>query len=466
MKEFRYSLEKGSTKILCPSCNKKKFKRYVDFATNEYLPEHYGRCDSEANCAYHVNPYRDGYAKMALQSELGYVSEKYIPHAKPFIRIKPKEEPAFIPIDVLEQTLAQYDKNVFLQNLLINVPFPFEVEDIEQVVADYRLGTIRNGNRRGAVTFPFIDSSGNIRTIQVKQFDEGNHTTGTDFLHSILERYYRNKESAFPEWLTAYQKNDLKVSCLFGAHLLMKYPFNPIALVEAPKTAIYGTLYFGFPNNPKNILWLAVYNLSSLNHEKCKELAGRDVYLFPDLSKTGKAFDLWNRKSKELSALMPGTRFYVSDLLEKNACIEQRKSGQDLADYLIKIDWREFRKDNKKYGDSGAVNELHSVSTDLEPILPLFPETQRFDELISANFNQVPSIPTPKFDPDDYKDWFDSASVPKYPIHLAENLRIYDAITFITGRLNHIRAFTNYREPGNRNLFINQLQLLRNLLSE
>jgi hypothetical protein len=54
--------------------------------------------------------------------------------------------------------------------------------------------------------------------------------------------------------------------------LLSLYPNNPIALVEAPKTAIYGSLYFGVPRTSKEMLWLAVYNLSSLTYKKLKVL--------------------------------------------------------------------------------------------------------------------------------------------------------------------------------------------------
>ena len=149
-------------------------------------------------------------------------------------------------------------------------------------------------------------SKGKLRAVQVKQFDEQNHTTGTDFLHSIIEKHHTRNNKPLPEWLEAYNKNETKVSCLFGEHLLSKYPHNPVALVEAPKTAIYGTLYFGFPEQPTNLLWLAVYNLSSLNLNKCKALKGRNVYLFPDLSKDGKAFELWSNKANEIQKRFTG----------------------------------------------------------------------------------------------------------------------------------------------------------------
>jgi hypothetical protein len=180
----------------------------------------------------------------------------------------------------------------------------------------------------------------------VKQFDEHNHTIGTDFLHSIIEKHHNRNNTPVPNWLTPYNGNETKVSCLFGEHLLSIYPQNPIALVEAPKTAIYGTLYFGPPKQPKNLIWLAVYNLSSLNYEKCKALKGRDVYLFPDLSKDGKTFELWSNKSAEIQKRLQGTSFRVSNLLEQLAPENDRNQGKDIADYLIKQDWRLFRKQN------------------------------------------------------------------------------------------------------------------------
>ena len=260
-------------------------------------------------------------------------------------RIKKKKgtkktaKPVFIPIDILIKTLSRYEQNTFIQNLLKRVKFPFDADDIEKVISLYRLGTID-----AAITFPFIDINHNVRAVQVKEFDKYNHTTGTDFLHSIIEKHHNRNNTPVPNWLTPYNGNETKVSCLFGEHLLSKYPHNPIALVEAPKTAIYGTLYFGLPEQPQNFVWLAVYNLSSLKLEKCKALKGRKVYLFPDLSKEGRAFELWSNKATEIQKELKGTYFQVSDLLEQLAPERDKSEGKDLADYLIKLDWRLFRQ--------------------------------------------------------------------------------------------------------------------------
>ena len=346
--EYRYTLEKGSKKYHCPICGKKTFVRYVDTETGNYLPEQYGRCDRESKCSYHLNPYLDGYAKMIWEQEQK-VTGVTIPKQKYFStqpKQQPTPEPVFFDFDTFKQTLQHYEKNTFIQNLLNRVQFPFEVDEVTKVIQLYRLGTVANGYRAGANTFPFIDIKGNVRAVQVKQFDQANHTTGTDFLHSIIEKYYTRNNKPLPEWLQAYKNNDKKVSCLFGEHLLSKYHSNPVALVEAPKTAIYGTLYFGLPEKDTDLIWLAVYNKSSFSFDKLKILKGRFVYVFPDLSKDGNTFREWETKAKEYESRLPGTRFIFSDLLERLAPEMDKNKGYDIADYLIKLDWRLFRKRN------------------------------------------------------------------------------------------------------------------------
>ena len=342
MKDYRYIFDKKSKKFVCPDCLKRTFVKYIDTTTGEYLPDQYGSCDREIKCNYHLNPYKDGYSKMIWEQEKGTSTNferlqlaPYRPQSKPEIK-----EPVFIPYEILKATRKGYEQNTFIANLLTRVQFPFNAKDIENVIKLYHLGTICKGERTGAITFPYIDNSGNIRTIQAKQFDETNHTISTDFLHSIYERNCKRNNKPLPDWLESYLKNEKRVSCLFGEHLLSKYQTNPIALVEAPKTAILGTLYFGLPEDPKNFLWLAVYNVSSLNIEKCKILQGRKVVLIPDLN----AYDNWSNKAKQFQKQMPGTTFKISDLIQSLAPNENKEKGEDIADFLTRMDWREFKK--------------------------------------------------------------------------------------------------------------------------
>lgn len=410
MENHRYHFDKSSKKFRCPACQKKTFVLYVDAVTGNYLPEQYGKCDRESNCgffqlpppetkclfvpfesiseksakAYHIQQDSKTYylpkaTVFEIQPSGAYVAEYYLQRAtdthkfigtdcKYFtaegkataVQVTPekleKPEQVFIPTAVFEHTLQpeRYELNVFLQNLLSRVSYPVEASDLEKVISMYYLGTIAKGEMKGAVSFPFIDRLGNVRAVQVKQFNETNHTVSTDWLHSIIARDASTK----PAWLEAYQKQDLKVSCLFGEHLLAKYPNNPIALVEAPKTAIYGALYFGLPESQTDWIWLAVYNLTSLNLEKCRVLEGRKVFLFPDLSKDGKAFSLWSSKALEIETELKGTRLTVSDLLEREATEAERLAGLDLADYLIQQDWRKFRNQTSEENEIERIERL------------------------------------------------------------------------------------------------------------
>lgn len=330
MNNFRYHFDISSKKFRCPICQKKTFVLYVDSVTGDYLPEQYGKCDRQSNCGHFKNP---------PQPEKGNFT-KYSFQPKQTQAKKPEQ--IHIPTEVLEQTLKpeRYESNVFIQNLINSIPFPVEASDLEKVISLYCLGTVIKGERKGANTFPFIDRLGNIRAIQVKQFDKDNHTISTDWIHSILAR----EASTKPDWIEAYQKQEKKVSCLFGEHLLSMFPENPIALVEAPKTAIYGALYFGLPETKKDWVWLAAFNASGFNKERCEALKGRSIILFPDLSKKSNVFDLWKSRAKEMSKLWRSTNFIVSDILEKNASEIEKAKGLDLADYLIQHDWRLFRK--------------------------------------------------------------------------------------------------------------------------
>ncbi|MCP4520775.1 MAG: hypothetical protein GY827_03625, partial [Cytophagales bacterium] len=80
-----------------------------------------------------------------------------------------------------------------------------------------------------------------------------------------------------------------------------------------------------------------------LNLKKCKVLQGRKVCLFPDLSKNGHAFEKWNDEAKKLNTQLPNTKFKVSNLLELNGDKNERLKGNDLADYLIQLDWKLFQ---------------------------------------------------------------------------------------------------------------------------
>lgn len=459
--KYPYELDRSSKKHLCPDCGKKRFVRYFDIETKEYLPEQYGRCDRESNCTYHLSPLSDGYGTNELN--------EYQHRPQP----KPQPQPVyFIPEHILNATLKDYHLNTFIQNLLKLAP----VAEVEKIISLYRIGTIGDRERKGAVTFPFIDKAGNIRTIQAKEFNETNHTTSTDFVHSIIKRYLLKQVKTLPVWLQEYEKNELKVSVLFGEHLLNKYPLNPVALVEAPKTAIIGTLYFGLPETPGALLWLAVYNKSSLTLEKCKALQGRKVVLHPDLN----AYNEWNTKAQELKAKLPGTRFVVSDLLEKIATEEERTNGLDLADYFTRFDYKLFRKQpeqrtppqEKSPPQASQCNHSEPIEQP-EPIPEHLPEPitksensekresvkQSFFEQNISSFNSEPESWINEIEL--LETFFTGTRLHEAPVKLSPGVIITDVSKFIE---SHLTTLKHYNGNPTFKPFLHRLQVLKGII--
>lgn len=460
MSQYRYIFEKGSKKHRCPACHKKRFVRYVDIETQQYLPNEYGKCDREVNCGYHLNPYKNGYAKDKNNAIIPTYNNN---------KVAVKHKQVFIPKEVFYKTRTAYQENSFIQNLLNNITYPFNADDIEKIIAQYHLGTVTKGYCKGGTTFPFIDIDNNVRAIQVKTFNKSNYTINTNFLHAIIEKHYNRNQKEVPQWLKEYNSNDTKVSCLFGEHLLSKYTHNPIALVEAPKTAIYGTLYFGFPNNPKNLLWLAVYNLSSLNLKKCKALKGRKVFLFPDLSKESKAYNLWSTKAQNIQSKLENSTFIVSNLLEQLAPNQDRDKGKDIADYLIKLNWQDFReKPIFKPKQKTTLNQP-TVEQKLKPdsiVKKAKVKAQPIegikinDTVFNSTYVDKPVLNWNK-EIKELEDFFDSITLPTSPVKLNNCTTILDVSKFINSHLSTIKS-------NNGNLiykpYLSRLQEIKSIL--
>lgn len=365
-------------------------------------------------------------------------------------------DPVFFDFETFKQTLQpeRYEHNVFIQNLLNRAQFPFNVTDVTKVIQLYRLGTVATGYRAGAITFPLIDIKGNVRAVQVKQFDEQNHTTGTGFLHSIIEEYHSRNNKPLPEWLKAYIKQDKRITCLFGEHLLNKYPKADVYLFEAPETAIYAALYFGFPER-SNTICLAVYDKSSFSFDKLKVLQGRVVYVFPEPSKDGNTLKDRETKAEEYESRLPGTRFIFSDLLEQLVPERNKSEGNDLADYLIKQDWRLFRKQpepGKVTKVTKVTNRQNIISLHAEPVpkVEAF-ETERIEQ--PQNWNN---------DISELENYFESIEIPTGSVKLNSYSIITNCALFLRSHFAAVKA-----NNGNRTFlpFLYRLQELKQVLT-
>jgi hypothetical protein len=336
MSDYRYQFKRyksPSDRVTCPSCgHKRTFTPYVDTATGEQLPPKYGKCERVNNCGYELNPYTDGYAKMIKEQERGERPTDWEP--KPIVRqpTPPPPKPVFIPNEMKEASLKAYHQNNFVKYLQTL----FDMPDVEQVTERYQIGT--SSRWPGATVFWIIDIDGNVRAGQVKHFDTTGHTikdrpadgatkSRTTWVHSILSRKLSGHPA--PVWLSGYLNQENKVGCLFGEHLLKLDQTKTVCIVESPKTAIIASLYF------PNFVWLAVGALAYLTLDRCKALTGRNVILWPDLN----GYDLWKDRADKLSV----GRWQVSDFLEQVATDEERSKGLDLADYLPRYHYKDFR---------------------------------------------------------------------------------------------------------------------------
>ena len=229
---------------------------------------------------------------------------------------------SFIPVEVFKGSLKAHETNHFVK-FLIDL---FGVEVAHEVVSRYFIGTSKHWN--GAAVFWQIDARGKIRAGKIMLY---NPTTGKRVKEPFNHIYWAH---------TALKQQGFELNqCLFGEHLL-GLPENKqktVAVFESEKSAAVGSVYL------PQFICVAAGGKNGLNAEKCSILKGRNVTLFPDLSKPEEgeltAFELWSSKAKEFSHL---ANFTVSDLLERKATEQERKEGLDFADYLMRFDYKEF----------------------------------------------------------------------------------------------------------------------------
>lgn len=302
--QYKYQLDPGSKKYYCPGCGKKRFVRYVDISTGELLPEQFGRCDRAVNCAYHLNPYKNGFEKES--------QDNWTPPPP-----EPPKPPSYINPQILKASLQAYEQN----NFVIWLNSILDQTTVRELVRKFRVGTSKHWP--GATVFWQIDSKGRIHSGKIMLYDQA---TGKRIKEPFSHITWSHKAMK----LENFNLNQ----CYFGLHQVISEPNKPIALVESEKTAIIASAYL-----PK-FTWLAVGSLTNLNIEKFAPLNGKKVVLYPDLA----AFEKWQQKADELKASYPGTRIIVSGLLEKYCTEDERENGFDLADYLTKFPLKSFQE--------------------------------------------------------------------------------------------------------------------------
>ena len=235
------------------------------------------------------------------------------PKARPVVK---PIEPAYtyIPMELVDGLVSAESS---LCQCLMRM---FQPEAVEWLVEEYRLGCYSLYGHDDYTIFPNIDAQGRVCNLKVQHYDTD--PTSDRFAHSDQKTYWLGKiwanEGRLPK------DAQFKSRCLFGEHLLSRYPQCTVALVESPKNALYGALAY------PTMLWVATGNKTAIGPEELKPLQGRDVIVIPDRD----AISLWNTKVNGMAWL---ANFTVSDFCERAAHEDQPKF--DIADYLQQKLW-------------------------------------------------------------------------------------------------------------------------------
>jgi hypothetical protein len=420
MKEHKYILEpyKGmNTRYRCPSCQQrdKTFSLYIDTETSEHIHPTVGRCNRESNCGHHYTPkqyFHDNNISLDTLQPKAYKPRPVTLQLKPV---------SFIPVEIFKSSLKAHETNHFVQ-FLINL---FGVEVASQLVSRYFIATSKHWN--GATVFWQIDTQGKVRTGKIMLYSP---ITGKRVKNLETPVYWVHKALKQPEF-------ELR-QCLFGEHLLIDKT-KPVAIVESEKTAVIASVYL------PQFIWVAVGSLTNLNTEKCSILKGRAVILFPDLN----GFVKWSSKAKELSQL---ATFTVSDLLERKASEAERKQGFDLADYLIKYDYKAFTL---------PVPE----ATEPRPAVQTLVEVKPFEQPEHVYYFSKPAPPKPENwvqDITELESYFTGIALPTQPVKLNRCSTITDCSLFIESHFATVKT-----KNGKRTFlpYLNRLQELKRVLT-
>ena len=345
MQGYKYTLDKSSKKFLCPKCGKKRMVRYIETETGEYAPDNFGRCDREQECGYYLYPKTEG---EYTRSPTVTATPKIV---LPSFHKKSDMEAA------LNLTVLQ-SKNFYRFFTRFFYPAAFlEALDL------YKIGTSKNFD----VVYWQIDGSDNIRAGKAIRYDTNGRRSKDDFSLNWVHKLLKIEDFNL-------------VQVLFGTHLLKKDTLKPVAICEGEKTAFLMSIF------EPDYIWLACGGKSNLANalRNTKELAGRDVVLYPDKGCEAEWLEIakqihhlrsvkvedWDTKNE----MQPGDDVLDIQLLH----IEQRKEyvkkwlsenpTPKNTGYISNLDTLpEYEREWRRMYAENAMNE---ISEPIEPIEP------------------------------------------------------------------------------------------------
>lgn len=282
---------------------------YLD-ASGKIVDEHkYGRCERVNSCGYILYPDSDENATTHNYRPI------YTPKQKAKFLNAEQREKYFYP------SLKNYDQN----HLISYLRGVFDDATVSKMIENYYIGTIDQFNG-GATVFWQIDRYGNIHRGKVMQYNESGHRVK----HS-------NGKGLVSSIHAIHDLGGLPQECLFGEHLLRKFPNMFVGIVESEKTAIIAS------GVVSDCLFLATGGCSKLTPAICQALKGRNVVLFPDNGK----FQEWSEKGRAMRHIFK--TISIVDIMEHEDVLDRYKlkAGDDIGDIFVSphFDIEDFRID-------------------------------------------------------------------------------------------------------------------------
>ncbi len=227
-------------------------------------------------------------------------------------------------------TLCRGTRNTFCHSLVANKVLT--AQQMEHAAEAYKLGTTNDGG----VIFWQIDEKQRVRDGKIMFYQEDCHRCKMRKPSWVSYRLIRKGELPH-DWKGKH--------CLFGLHLVTgrndNYDYHAdeegkvIAIVESEKTAIICSEIFPCSQERKPITWLATGGMSNLSIDMLAPLVGYKVIIFPDTDTEGKTYKQWREIAKEAQQVLHHA-FYVSDILEREATMEEKERKIDIADFLLR----------------------------------------------------------------------------------------------------------------------------------
>ena len=290
-KSYKYALEKGSKKFLCPKCEQKTFVKYINQETGEYLSETIGRCDRETNCGHHNIPNNE-FIK----------AEEYNSFVKPIQETSYHEE---CEVNLMYHSNTANHFIEFLSSI-------FETNEVERIKDIFKIST--STIIEGSTVFWQIDEKNLIHAGKVmlynkntgKRFKSINNTPVISWMHKINKRKDFNLNQ-----------------CLFGLHQLQNRnnQNQTIGIVESEKTAVLITIMY-----PDNI-WMATGSKHGFKESMLLAIKDFKIIAFPDKSE----YNDWSSKALKLNSI--GFNITINNWLEET----DYDIGADLADVIIDL---------------------------------------------------------------------------------------------------------------------------------